>query len=133
MKTYKISLLAAAGLATALTAPAFAQKSKDTLRVAINDVFSTLDSYHFPQDEVGYFVRAMYGTLVAMDEHTGKLVPQLAKSWRRISPTTLEFDLRDDVTFHSGNKFTAEDVKHTIAYLGDPKVKIRFNTNRRNS
>ena len=26
----------------------------------------------------------------------------------------------------SGNKFTAEDVKHTIAYLGDPKVKIRF-------
>lgn len=103
MKTYKISLLAAAGLATALTAPAFAQKSKDTLRVAINDVFSTLDSYHFPQDEVGYFVRAMYGTLVAMDEHTGKLVPQLAKSWRRISQTTLEFDLRDDVTFHSGN------------------------------
>ena len=107
-------------------APAVGQQSKDTLRIAINDPFSVLDSYHFPQDEVGYFVRGMYGTLVAYDEHNKKFVPMLAKAWRQVNPSTIEFDLRDDVTLHSGNKFTSEDVKHTINYLADPKVRIRF-------
>ena len=126
MQKSMTSVIALAAASFLLASPAFAQKSKDTLRIAINDPFSTLDSYHFPQDEVGYFVRAMYGTLIGFNEHTGKFVPQLAKAWRRIDPTTLEFDLRDDVVFHSGNKFTSADVKTTIDYLRNPKVKIRF-------
>lgn len=123
----KFALMTVAGLAAlAVAQSASAQKSKDTLRIAINDPFSTLDSYHFPQDEVGYFSRDMYGRLVAFDERTKKFIPELAKSWKRISPTILEFELRDDIKFTSGNKFSAEDVKHTLSYLADPKVKIRF-------
>ena len=119
---------AALGLAAALAVtPAAAQKSKDTIRLAILDAFSLVDSYHFPLDEAGAFFRTMQQPLVLYDEHKRKWVPLLAKSFKRIDERTLEFDLRDDITFHNGNKFDAEDVKATIDYIRDPAVKIRFN------
>ena len=50
--TYRYLYLAgAAGLLAGLAAaPAAAQKSKDTLRIAINDMFRVSDPYHFPLD-----------------------------------------------------------------------------------
>ena len=57
----------AIGVAAAVliaAAPAMAQKSKDTLRVAINDMFSVSDPYHFPLDENGQFYRTVYSSLV---------------------------------------------------------------------
>jgi peptide/nickel transport system substrate-binding protein len=124
-----LSLLAPiATLAAALAAasPAAAQKSKDTLRLAINDPFSIMSSYCVPLDEVGYFSRGIYDTLIAYDEHNRKFVPQLAKSWTRINPTTVEFELRDDVVFHNGNKFDADDVITTDKFLQDPAIKIQY-------
>jgi peptide/nickel transport system substrate-binding protein len=112
-----------------LSGPALAQKSKDTMRIAINDPFPVLDSYTVPHEEAGYFTRSVYNTLIGFDEHNGKFVPILAKAWRKIDDRTHEFDLRDDVILHSGNKFTADDIKYTIEYLIDPKVKIRFKDN----
>ena len=106
--------------------PALAQKSADTLRMAITDWWPTLDPYYFPQDEAAVFYRTVYETLVAYDERNHKFVPRLAKSWKRIDDRTLEFELRDDVTFHNGDKFDADDVVETINYLIDPKVQIRF-------
>ena len=127
MQLRQLNIPLAAGLGLALAAaPALAQKSKNTLRIAINDPFSKVDSYHAPHEEVGYFARNMYGKLILFNEHKGEFVPELAKSWKRINDTTLEFNLRDDVIFHSGNKFTAEDVKYTVGYISDPKVKLRF-------
>lgn len=43
--------------------------------------------------------------------------PRLAKSWKRIDDTTMQFTLRDGVEFHSGNKLTSEDVKFTFDRL----------------
>ncbi|KAA5606501.1 ABC transporter substrate-binding protein [Roseospira marina] len=40
--------------------------------------------------------------------------PRLAESWERIDDTTMRFHLREGVTFHSGNPFTAEDVVFTF-------------------
>lgn len=117
------------GAVTALalsTAPAAAQKSEDTLRMAITDMFSVLDPYHFPLDEAGQYYRNVYETLLSYDERKHEFVPRLAKSWKRIDSKTIEFELRDDVKFHNGNKFDAEDVKHTIDYIRDPDVKLRF-------
>ena len=127
MKPLKfLGLAAGAALISHAPNAGFAQKAKDTLCITINDPFSAIDTYQVPHEEGGYFSRGMYGRLIALNEYTGKFVPGLAKSWKRINPTTLEFELRDDVVFHTGNKFTADDVKYTFDWLADPKVRIRF-------
>ncbi|MGG1640456.1 ABC transporter substrate-binding protein [Paenibacillus sp. NRS-1782] len=43
-----------------------------------------------------------------------KKVPGLATSWEKVNDTTWRFHLREGVTFHNGDPFTAEDVKYTI-------------------
>jgi peptide/nickel transport system substrate-binding protein len=40
--------------------------------------------------------------------------PRLAVKWERLDPLTMRFHLRKDVKFHSGNPFTAKDVKFTF-------------------
>lgn len=41
-------------------------------------------------------------------------VPGLAESWEPVDDTTWHFHLREGVSFHNGNAFTAEDVVYTI-------------------
>jgi peptide/nickel transport system substrate-binding protein len=106
--------------------PAFAGKADDTLHYAVNDWWSTLDPYQFPLDEAAVFFRDVYETLISYDERAHKFVPRLAKSWQRIDDKTVEFDLRDDVKFHNGDKFDADDVVATINFIGDPKTTLRF-------
>lgn len=125
MRKAMTSAIALAALSIVVT-PAMAQKSKDTIRLTILDPFTTLDSYHFPANQPGQYTRAMYGKLLHWDEHNAKFIPELAKSWKQVNPTTIEFELRDDVKFTSGNKFSADDVKYMVEYLADPKLKIRF-------
>jgi ABC-type transport system substrate-binding protein len=48
--------------------------------------------------------------LIELDQD-GNLVPQLATSWRWLDDRTLEFKLRQGVTFQNGEKFDAEIVK----------------------
>ena len=126
MKKLIAGALGAAAVLALQADPAAAQKSKDTLRMATTDWWATLDPYQFPLDEAAVFYRTLYETLVSYDERAKKFVPRLAKAWRRIDDRTLEFDLRDDVTWHNGDKFTADDVIYTIGWAGDPNVRIRF-------
>jgi ABC-type transport system substrate-binding protein len=68
----------------------------------------------------------LYDSLVIHDNE-GKLYPGLAKTWDVSSDgKTWTFHLRTDVTFHSGRKFTAKDVKaHFDAWKSMPTaVKI---------
>lgn len=52
----------------------------------------------------------------------GTLQPSLATAWRFDADTnTYTFDLRDDVTWHDGQAFTAEDVRFTIEAIMDPE------------
>ena len=45
---------------------------------------------------------------------TGRIVPGLAKSWEQLDDNTILFHLNEGITFHNGNKFSAEDVKFTL-------------------
>jgi peptide/nickel transport system substrate-binding protein len=128
MRMFRIAAGMLATLASlALAAgPAVAGKSDDTLRIAVTDWWSTLDPYQFPLDEAAVYYKTVYETLVAFDERTQTVVPRLAKSWTRPDDRTIEFELRDDVKFHNGDKFDADDVIETMKYLADPKVLIRF-------
>ena len=122
------TLAAALGVAGWLlvAGAAQAQKSADTLRIAVTDMFSVTDPYHLPLDENAAFYRSIYQGLVDFDEYERKFVPILAKSWKRLDDMTVEFDLRENVKWDNGEPFTAEDVKATIAYITDEKTRIRF-------
>ncbi len=43
--------------------------------------------------------------------------PRLAERWEQVDSLTMRFYLKKGVTFHSGNPFTAADIKWTIARL----------------
>ena len=126
LKTYIPRLFAIAVAAAFASSDAVAQKAQDTIRIGVLDSFSMLDHYHFSTDEAGAFSRNIHQPLIAYDEHKKKWIGVLAESFRRVGDRTIEFDLRQGVTFHNGNKFDANDVKGLLDYLRDPKVKFRF-------
>lgn len=106
--------------ASAAPSAAAAQK-KDTLTVAMAAAPASL----FPNvtDVYSYEVMTnIYDTLLFMDSDLS-LKPMLAKSYEFKSPTELQFTLRNDITFHNGDKMTADDVVYTFTYyLNEPKV-----------
>ncbi|MCC6176943.1 MAG: hypothetical protein IT305_16660 [Chloroflexi bacterium] len=65
---------------------------------------------------------AMFDQLVTLD-HTYKIVPWVATSWKTLNDTTWEFKLRNDVTFHSGEKLTSAAVKWSIERFIAPETK----------
>ena len=122
----KSLMLAAAASAVLVASPTLAQRSADTLRIAINDMFPLVDPYNFPQDEQTSFNTSVYQGLLNYDERNGKYIGTLAKAWRRIDDKTIEFDLREGVKFHNGDLLTAEDFKATYEWAADEKTRIRF-------
>ena len=64
----------------------------------------------------------MFSPLTAIDPWTNELEPYLAESWEASEDLTeWTFHLRDDVTWHDGEPFTAEDVKFTFDRIRDPE------------
>ena len=49
-----------------------------------------------------------------IEKEDGKLVPMLATEWKTDDYQEFTFKLRDDVTFHNGEKFKADDVVYTF-------------------
>ena len=106
------------------TSSSWAQQNKDTLRIALNEFVPVINPYDLTLNELSRVYRQVYRTLISYDERGKIFVPELATSWKQIDPSTIEFQLRDDVTFHSGNPFTADDVVYTINYIVSPESKI---------
>ncbi|ASP23243.1 putative D,D-dipeptide-binding periplasmic protein DdpA (plasmid) [Antarctobacter heliothermus] len=100
-----------------LGAPALAETPDNILVVAQNiDDIVALDpaqAYEFTSSE---YMANVYDRLVQFDaEDTTKLVGGLAESWEMDAETrTITFDLRDGVTFHSGNPVTPADVIYSF-------------------
>jgi peptide/nickel transport system substrate-binding protein len=122
----RIALSAITAALVLASVSAEAQKSRDTLRLAINDPFPILSPHYFQVAEAGNFYRGIIQNLIAFDEHTKKMVPELAKSWKRISPTAIELELFDDRVFHNGDKFDADDVVDTLNFAKDPKYQFEL-------
>jgi peptide/nickel transport system substrate-binding protein len=53
----------------------------------------------------------------------GDLQPDLAESFEKISDTEYTFKLKKNVSWHDGEKFTAEDVIYTIGLAQDPQYR----------
>ncbi|MGE5614640.1 MAG: ABC transporter substrate-binding protein [Bacillota bacterium] len=63
--------------------------------------------------QVAWYCNNVYNTLVKLTSDW-ELKPALATSWETDDYQTYVFKLRDDVYFHNGEKFTADDVVFTI-------------------
>ena len=87
---------------------------KDRVVIGTNLQARTID----PQAESDMahddFFRMTHNRLTYYNSITRQVDPELATSWEWVSDTELVFKLRDDVYFHNGNKFTAEDVIFTF-------------------
>ena len=76
--------------------------------------FATFNPIVNDNQSVYYLHQLIYEGLLKLDEHY-ELQPALAKSWSVSSDgSEWKFVLRDEVSWHDGKPFTAEDVKFTI-------------------
>ena len=93
---------AAAGLtATSVDAKA--------LRWASQGDALTLDPHAQNEGPTSTMISQMYDSLILRDAELKK-IPGLAVSWSAVEPSVWEFKLREGVTFHEGQPFTADDV-----------------------
>lgn len=89
--------------------------SAETLRWARVGDALTLDPHSQNEGPTSTLLHHIYETLVSR-ELDGSLAPRLATNWY-IDPednTVWVFELREGVTFHNGNAFTAEDVVFSL-------------------
>ncbi|RST53859.1 ABC transporter substrate-binding protein [Variovorax sp. MHTC-1] len=74
----------------------------------------TLD-IHSQNNALGNGVHAaIYDSLVYYNSKTFKPEPQLASSWKLVTPTQMRFTLRSGVKFSDGSALTAEDVVYSL-------------------
>jgi peptide/nickel transport system substrate-binding protein len=116
-------------IALMAAATAHAGKANDTLTYASDNEVDNVSPYHNNMRE-GVILAAMaWDTLIYRDTQTGEFKPQLATAWKWDSPTALNVTLRQGVTFHNGDKFTADDVAYTFNEVTGPDAKIATRQN----
>ena len=114
-------------LALSATAiPAAAQQAQNIVRIALPEPIKRLDAYHFPVKDANFYTREIFEPLIRYHEGDAKFIPALAKTWKRVDPTTIEFELRDNIRFTNGNAFDADDVVKILAWRNDPKTRLEF-------
>ncbi len=107
--------LAGLGADSAMAAP-------DKLVVDLVNEPSTLDPHRQWNPDSYYVYRNIYDNLVTRDT-AGKIVPQIATSWKLLDDTTVEFKIRTDVKFQDGSPLTAQDVVFSIKRITNPEFK----------
>lgn len=128
-KTLLMSTAVAATLVA--SSAAYADKANDTLSVAFSKELESVDSYMNSAREGIVIQRALWDGLLYRDPATNEYSGNLATSWEWLDDLTIEFKLREDVTFHNGEAFNADDVVYTINFVANPDngVKTQRNVN----
>src|ERR1700758_4732164 len=121
MMALSTRLLAATAFGLAILSGAVpALAAKDRLVVDLVNEPSSLDPHVQWNPDSYYVYRNVFDNLVTRDD-AGKIMPQIETSWKYLSDTQIEFQLRSDVKFHDGSKLTAEDVAYSVQRITDPK------------
>src|SRR5690625_1475850 len=88
------------------------ETDENTLTFGLGNDMVTWD-VHDHRDTTSEAIQVnVFNYLIENDD--GEFLPDLATEWEAIDDETWEFTLRDDVKFHNGDEFTAEDVKFTL-------------------
>lgn len=115
------------GVAAAALALGFASAAgANTLRMSDSADIAAMDPHSMTQSNTIGFLNHIYEGLV---RYNADLVvePALATSWEFIEPTRLRFQLREGVTFHNGNPFTADDVVASLLRASDESSPVKSN------
>lgn len=122
LKAWKTAMLAAAGVAVA--GSAFAGKEDDTLVWVTTFEPPTYNYYDQTLREGVILSRHIWDSLYWRDLDTGEYVPHLATNIEYADPKTIDITLREDITFHNGEKFNADDVVFTLEMVNNPDNKM---------
>jgi peptide/nickel transport system substrate-binding protein len=114
MKHYLKVMLAAAALCLAA-----GYANANTLRVAEEHEINSMDPHAARDDFTLSLLCNVYEGLVRWNADL-KLEPALAESWKPLSDTEWQFNLRKGVKFHNGDPFTADDVIFSFERAGAP-------------
>jgi len=106
-----------------------AGKKDDTLNFAWTKELETMDRYYNTAREGMIVSHHIFDDLIFRDPGTNEYKPLLAKSYKWIDATTMEFELRQGITFHNGEAFDADDVVYTINYVTNPENKVLVQQN----
>ena len=106
--------------------PAAAGKKDDTLNIALEKELETLDWYFNTAREGIVLSQHVYDFLIYRDPVTFEHKPLLATSWKWLSNTVLELELRQGVVFHNGATFSADDVVYILNYAANPDSKVKY-------
>jgi peptide/nickel transport system substrate-binding protein len=99
-----------------------AQTVREMITIDLPNDAATLDP-HLQWDTDSYSIyRNIFDNLVTRDA-SGRIVPQIAESWRQVDDTTITFKIRAGVKFHDGTALTAEDVVFSIRRIIDPALR----------
>lgn len=121
----RAAVLGGSAIATApLLGTWHAEGAEKVLTIAIPNNPASFDPTEGQNHDAMVISQTIFESLVEVDVD-GSLRPQLAVALPKVSPDqkTYTFDLRDDVYFQNGQKFTAEDVKYSFDWVLDPKNK----------
>ena len=120
----KTALLASAlALSTAL--PAWADQSNDTLVAAFNKEVQTLDGLYSTSRENLILSYLTSDQLVEINLETGAYEGALAESYNWVDDRTIDFTLREGLTFHDGAPVTVEDIVYSFDWVADKDSKTR--------
>ncbi len=109
----------AAFVAVAGVGQAMAGKADDTLVWSTDREVTVVDPYFNNTRELVIIGNTVWDGLLFRNLKTGDYEPLLAESYEWIDNTTLEFKLREGVTFHDGSTFDADDVVYTVDFVAD--------------
>ena len=111
-------------LAGQAPAPATAQKSADTLRIAMRDAVTNIDPYYNNLRTGIVMGHQAWDYLVYRDPATFEIKPLLATEWKLVDDKTMDFTLRSGVKFHDGSVMSADDVVYTLNLASNPDSKV---------
>ena len=120
MKIKQLLMTAALGAMLAFTPDAaFAGKADDTLNWSTTREIAVIDPYYNNTRELVVMGHMGWDGLVFRDIDTGEFKPLLATNWEWKGDTAIEMDLRNDVKFHDGSDFDADDVVYTLNHASN--------------
>lgn len=98
------------------------KENKKVLNVAQSADAKSLDPHATNDSPSAGVMIQIYDSLVNVDENLN-IIPNLAESWKEISPTKYQFNLKKGVLFHNGEELKASDVVFTFnRMLSSPRV-----------